>query len=382
MKFALTIVVVGLFVAACSGDAPAIEPQGSDARESPTTNLAATAETPTATPVLTTSPTPTPASTPTVTPVLTTPPTPTPAQTPTVTTDGDETESELSLLVYYGGPYVTSVYDREEWSHWIDEDGDCQDTRQEVLIEESVGLVSYTDSRQCRVASGVLTGPYTGEEFTDLGELDIDHMVPLAEAHSSGGWTWSEAKKLQSSLAVGGELPEDGLAAYGDEGDDLMMDLARKIVSGDDEDEAQTVEEVFSQARDAEAAAEELLVDDGWKLVEVEPEAVAVNSLPCMSSSTSTIMLCASRSTATGPTATGTTTTHWSRSRRGSPGPSSWPRSRSSRSAGTEGPSPRACPCSSGRWSLNRSGRRLEPGVSPQDTVGRAPNVALPTTQP
>ena len=36
------------------------------------------------------------------------------------------------------------------------------------------------------------------------------------------------AKKLQSSLAVEGELPEDGLAAYGDDGDDLMLTLARK----------------------------------------------------------------------------------------------------------------------------------------------------------
>ena len=40
------------------------------------------------------------------------------------------------------------------------------------------------------------------------------------------------AKKLQSSLAVEGELPEDGLAAYGDEGDELMLALARKIVAG------------------------------------------------------------------------------------------------------------------------------------------------------
>ena len=86
------------------------------------------------------------------------------------------------------------------------------------------------------------------------------------------------AKKLQSSLAVEGELPEDGLAAYGDDGDDLMMALARKIVSGDEEeDETETVEEVFAQARDAEAASEEFLVDDGWKAVEIEPEAVAVN---------------------------------------------------------------------------------------------------------
>ncbi len=87
------------------------------------------------------------------------------------------------------------------------------------------------------------------------------------------------AKKLQSSLAVEGELPEDGLAAFGDDGDDMMMALARKIVSGEDEDddEAETVEEVFAQARNTEAAAEELLVDEGWKAVEVEPETVGVN---------------------------------------------------------------------------------------------------------
>ena len=89
------------------------------------------------------------------------------------------------------------------------------------------------------------------------------------------------AKKLQSSLAVEGELPEDGLAAYGDDGDDLMMALARKVVSGDEEeDDAESVEAVFAQARNAETDAEELLVDDGWKAVEIEPEAVAVNSLP------------------------------------------------------------------------------------------------------
>ena len=45
-------------------------------------------------------------------------------------------------------------------------------------------------------------------------------------------------KKLQGSLAVA----EDRLAAYGDNGDDLMLALARKIVSGE--------------------------IDDGWKVVE------------------------------------------------------------------------------------------------------------------
>ena len=64
---------------------------------------------------------------------------------------------------------------------------------------------------------------------------------------------------------------------FSDDGDDLMLALARKIVNGEEEDEAETVEAVFAQARDAEAVGEELLVDEGWKAVEVEPEAVAVN---------------------------------------------------------------------------------------------------------
>ena len=70
------------------------------------------------------------------------------------------------------------------------------------------------------------------------------------------------AKKLQSSLAVEGELPEDGLAAYGDDGDDLMLALARKIVAG--EEDADSVESVFAQAQQVAAEAEALLVDAEW----------------------------------------------------------------------------------------------------------------------
>ena len=84
------------------------------------------------------------------------------------------------------------------------------------------------------------------------------------------------AQKLQSSLAVEGELPEDGLAAFADDGEDLMMALARRIVSGE-EDGAETVEEVFAQAQDAVSEAEELLVDEDWRAVEIDPEAVMVN---------------------------------------------------------------------------------------------------------
>ena len=40
------------------------------------------------------------------------------------------------------------------------------------------------------------------------------------------------AKKLQSSLAVEGELPEEGLAAYGDDGDDgILRDVNKESVT-------------------------------------------------------------------------------------------------------------------------------------------------------
>ena len=85
------------------------------------------------------------------------------------------------------------------------------------------------------------------------------------------------AKKLQSSLAVEGELPEEGLAAFGDDGDDLMLALARKIVN-EEEEEQESVEEVFAQAREAEALSEELLVDEGWHAVEVDAESAMVEA--------------------------------------------------------------------------------------------------------
>ena len=84
------------------------------------------------------------------------------------------------------------------------------------------------------------------------------------------------AQKLQSSLAVEGELPEDGLAGYGDTGDDLMMALARKLVAGDAEDEP--VEDIFRQAQEIAAQADQLLVDDDWHGVEPGPQLVALPS--------------------------------------------------------------------------------------------------------
>ncbi len=99
-------------------------------------------------------------------------------------------------------------YDRSDWRHWRDTDGDCQDARQEVLVAESRVPVVFETADECRVASGSWIGPYTGTVVDDPRQLDVDHMVPLANAHRSGGWQWSRERKAEyaNSLEYPGHL--------------------------------------------------------------------------------------------------------------------------------------------------------------------------------
>lgn len=104
---------------------------------------------------------------------------------------------ELTILpvtaeAFFGIPPIP--YSRPLYRHWIDADGDCQDTRQEVLIAESATPVVLNASG-CRVVSGLWHDPFTGQTFTNPSDLDIDHMVPLGEAHNSGAWAWTPEQK-------------------------------------------------------------------------------------------------------------------------------------------------------------------------------------------
>lgn len=78
----------------------------------------------------------------------------------------------------------SSTYDRSYFKHWIDTNGDCQDTRAEVLIAESKVTPTYTTSNHCAVAKGKWYSYYDGTTWTNPSDVDIDHLVALKEAGS------------------------------------------------------------------------------------------------------------------------------------------------------------------------------------------------------
>ena len=86
-------------------------------------------------------------------------------------------------------------YSRSGWKHWNDTDKDCQNTRAEVLIEESAVPPTFKNEERCLVISGLWEGPYTGQSFTEASDVDIDHLVPLKNAHLSGGWQWDDDRR-------------------------------------------------------------------------------------------------------------------------------------------------------------------------------------------
>jgi len=45
------------------------------------------------------------------------------------------------------------------------------------------------------VIAGQWHDPYTGRVFTNPHRLDIDHVVPLREAHDSGAASWPRSRK-------------------------------------------------------------------------------------------------------------------------------------------------------------------------------------------
>ncbi|HWJ63518.1 MAG TPA: HNH endonuclease family protein [Acidimicrobiales bacterium] len=66
-------------------------------------------------------------------------------------------------------------------------------TREEVLIDESV--IHPTVDDRCRTTNGRWRSLYDGVETDDPADLQIDHLVPLADAWRSGADAWTADRR-------------------------------------------------------------------------------------------------------------------------------------------------------------------------------------------
>jgi len=89
---------------------------------------------------------------------------------------------------------VKSGYKRDFFKHWVDEDSDGCNTREEVLIRDSISK-AQVDAYGCKVVAGDWYSPYDGRKLTDPSDIDIDHMVALKEAWDSGANVWSASMR-------------------------------------------------------------------------------------------------------------------------------------------------------------------------------------------
>ncbi|GAA0226479.1 HNH endonuclease family protein [Saccharothrix mutabilis subsp. mutabilis] len=98
--------------------------------------------------------------------------------------------SELAALTVASEGSMTG-YSRDLFPHWTTVSGTCN-TRETVLKRDGTNVV--TDSN-CAATSGRWYSPYDGATWSAASDVDIDHIVPLAEAWRSGASSWTTSRR-------------------------------------------------------------------------------------------------------------------------------------------------------------------------------------------
>lgn len=110
--------------------------------------------------------------------------------------DGRTALAALAVTGSTGNP--PDRYDRTEFgSAWADTDHNGCDTRNDVLVRD----LTDTETDGCQVLRGTLEDPYTGQQVAfergpASGDVQIDHVVALADAWGKGADRWDPARRL------------------------------------------------------------------------------------------------------------------------------------------------------------------------------------------
>lgn len=85
-----------------------------------------------------------------------------------------------------------SGYSRDRFPHWRSDGGRGCDVRDTVLRRDGTDI-AVKDG--CNVTGGRWYSVYDDQVFTEVLKVDIDHMVPLANAWRSGADKWDDKKR-------------------------------------------------------------------------------------------------------------------------------------------------------------------------------------------
>lgn len=112
-------------------------------------------------------------------------------------------------------------YDREAdfGSAWQDADDNGCDTRNDML-QRDLEDIELSSGDTCEVASGTLDDPYTGETIAfvrgeNSGDVQIDHVVALMNAWTTGAADWDRDKRVQIANDPLNLIASDGPANMG-----------------------------------------------------------------------------------------------------------------------------------------------------------------------
>ncbi len=121
-------------------------------------------------------------------------------------------------------PGSMSGYSREKFDHWSNArefgweapEESC-DVRDAALIRDGEDVVVGDG---CKVESGTWLDPYTANTYTDPQDIDIDHVVPLANAWRSGASSWNadEREAYANAPDVLLSVEDDANQEKGDKG--------------------------------------------------------------------------------------------------------------------------------------------------------------------
>lgn len=124
------------------------------------------------------------------------------------------------------------------------------------LVQTGLDLIDFPSLVWYEVEYSVYTMRQASRRSWRIGQRRPVRVVYLAYRGTLQAQALTlVARKMKASLAIEGELPEDGLSSFGDEGEDLLLALARSLTEQADGHE-ESLEGLFEGLRESEQALE------------------------------------------------------------------------------------------------------------------------------